>query len=155
MIKVMINIEILKAYSTFFFMILHLCFIPFQEIFFFIMNYLIVIFYLSHFFYKTHLFSLNLLGYIIILVQCIHLSLMCKFMYPLYFFLVLEFTFFFNSSHFYLENFSNYFIKNNANECIICYDDFYILKECPQCHCNVCKVCSAKIYKCPICRIFY
>lgn len=149
------NVEILKAYSTFFFMILHLFFIPFQQYFYFIMSYFIVIFYLSHFFYKVHLFSINLLGYMIIIVQCLHLSVLCEFLFPLYFFLVLEFTFFLNSSHLYLENYSNHFIKKNPNECIICYDNFYILKECPQCHCNVCNLCSNKIRKCPVCRIFY
>ena len=64
-------------------------------------------------------------------------------------------TFFFNSSHLYLENYSNYYIKNKPDECIICYDNFYILKQCPECHCTVCNSCSNKISKCPICRIFY
>ncbi len=151
----MMNVEILKAYSAFFFMILHLFFIPFQQIFVFVTNYLIVIFYLCHFFFKVHLFSLNLLGYTIIIIQCIHLSVLCQFMYPLYLFLLVEFTFFFNSSHLYLENYSNYYIKNKPDECIICYDNFYILKQCPECHCTVCNSCSNKISKCPICRIFY
>ena len=151
----MINIEILKAYFAFFFMILHLFLIPFEQVFLFMMNYLIVIFYLSHFFHNVHLFHLNLLGYIVIISQCIHLSLLCKFMYPLYFFLLVEFIFFFNSSHLYLENFTNHFIKKNTNECIICYDDFYIVKECPECHCTICSSCSNKIQKCPICRILY
>ena len=151
----MMNIEILKTYSTFFFMILHLLFIPFADIYFFVFNYLIVTFYLCHFFHKVYLFPLNVIGYSIVLIQCINLSLLCQFLYPLYFFLALEFTFFFNTSHVYLENYSHYFLRNNPDECIICYDNFYILKNCPQCNSNVCHYCSTKINKCPICRIFY
>lgn len=149
------NVEILKTYITFFFMITNLMFVPFNDVHFYLLNYLVVLVYILHFFFPVYIFSINLHGYMIILLQCIFISLICEFLYPLYIFLGVEFTFFFNTNHLFLEDFTKFFIKKERSECIICYEDCSILKICEECNSNVCYKCSTHIYKCPICRIYY
>lgn len=147
----MIHIEILKTYTIFFFLILHLFLVPSTEFLFFTMNHIVVLFYFSKFLVPVYLYKLNLYGYMLLLFQSMIISLSCKFLYPLYFYSCLEFTFFFHSNHFFLENFNHYlFLKKK--ECLVCYENINIIKRYFCCNCNICFSCSKKIFKCPICR---
>lgn len=151
----MINIEIVKTYSIFLFLLLHLFLIPNHEFDFFIYNVAVTTTYLVHFLFSQRLYSLNVYGYIILLFQCIHISFLCKFLYPLYFFLGLEFSFFFYSNHLFLSNFDTFFLTRKNTECIICYENCNIFKHYNCCKCVVCHSCSKQLFKCPICREYY